>query len=66
MERAIAVKACLVSAGRVDAGKVKVVGTGEVAPATKAGDCKGNGKTPALIRCLQPNRRVEIEVTGMC
>ena len=64
MERAEAVKAYLVSAGRVDAGKVKAVGMGEGAPATKADDCKGNGKTPALISCLQPDRRVEIEVTG--
>ncbi len=64
MERAEAVKAYLVSAGRVDAGKVKTVGMGEGTPATKMEDCKGNAKTAALISCLQPDRRVEIEVTG--
>ena len=64
MERAEAVKAYLVSAGRVDAGKVKAVGMGEGTPATKAADCKGNTKTAALVTCLQPDRRVEIEVTG--
>ena len=64
MERAEAVKAYLVSAGRVDAGKVKAVGMGEGTPATKVADCKGNTKTAALVTCLQPDRRVEIEVTG--
>jgi len=64
MERAEAVKAYLVSAGRVDAGKVNAVGMGEGTPATNAADCKGNTKTAALVTCLQPDRRVEIEVTG--
>lgn len=64
LERADAVKAYLVSTGRVDAGKINAVGMGEGAPSTKADDCKGNAKTAALITCLQPDRRVEIEVTG--
>ena len=64
MERAEAVKAYLVSAGRVAADKVKAVGMGEGTPATKAEDCKGNAKTAALVSCLQPDRRVEIEVAG--
>ena len=64
MERAEAVKAYLVSAGRVDVGKIKAVGMGEGTPATKAADCKGSTKTAVLVTCLQPDRRVEIEVTG--
>ena len=38
-KRAEAVKAYLVSARRVDAGKIKAVGMGEGRPATKAADC---------------------------
>ena len=37
---------------------------GEGTPATKAADCKGSTKIAALVTCLQPDRRVEIEVTG--
>ena len=33
-------------------------------PVTKPGECKGKSKTPKLIACLQPDRRVDIEVTG--
>jgi OOP family OmpA-OmpF porin len=43
---------------------VSAVGKGESMPETKAEDCKGNKATPKLIACLQPDRRVEIEVTG--
>jgi len=64
VERAEAVKAYLVSQGRVDPGKVRAVGMGEDGPVTQAGDCKGNTQTAALISCLQPDRRVDIEVTG--
>jgi OOP family OmpA-OmpF porin len=31
---------------------------------TQPGDCKGNQASPKLIACLQPDRRVEIEVTA--
>jgi OOP family OmpA-OmpF porin len=63
-ERADAVKAYLVSAGRVDPAKISAVGKSESMPVTKPEDCKGNAPTAQLISCLQPDRRVEIEVAG--
>ncbi|MBU3697189.1 MAG: OmpA family protein, partial [Dechloromonas sp.] len=43
--------------------RVYTEGKGEKQPVT--GDkCKGNAKTAALISCLQPDRRVDIEVIG--
>ena len=62
--RADAVKAYLIDSGRIDANKVAAVGKGESMPVTKPGDCKGNSPTPKLIACLQPDRRVDIEVVG--
>jgi OOP family OmpA-OmpF porin len=58
-ERAAAVKAYLVSRG-IDANSVQASGKGEMQPMTKPDDCK-SGK---LIACLQPDRRVEVEVSG--
>ncbi len=63
-QRAEAVKAYLVSSGGFDSVKITAVGKGETTPETKPEDCKGNKATPKLIACLQPDRRVEIEVTG--
>ena len=63
-QRAEAVKSYLVSSGGFDAAKINAVGKGESTPVTQAADCKGNSPTPKLIACLQPDRRVEIEVTG--
>jgi OOP family OmpA-OmpF porin len=62
--RAEVVKAYLVSAGGIDAAKVSAVGKGETMPVTAPDACKGTRATPALILCLQPDRRVEVEVTG--
>jgi OOP family OmpA-OmpF porin len=62
--RADAVKDYLVASGKVDAGKVSSVGASESKPITKAEDCKGSKPSPKLIACLQPDRRVEIEVVG--
>ena len=64
MQRAEAVKDYLVRNGRVDPSKISAVAKGESEPVTKPQDCKGNAKSAALIACLQPDRRVEIEVSG--
>ncbi|AOF86476.1 ompA-like transmembrane domain protein [Hydrogenophaga sp. RAC07] len=63
-ERANAVKDHLVTNGRLDSSKISAVGKGETQPVTKPGDCKGNSRTAALVACLQPDRRVDVEVTG--
>lgn len=61
-QRAATVKAYLVSKG-VDAGRVSTEGRGESQPATKSGDCQG-AKSTAIVACLQPDRRVDIEIIG--
>lgn len=63
-QRADAVKSYLVSVGGVGAGKITASGRGESTPVTAAGDCVGNRPTPKLVSCLQPDRRVEVEVNG--
>ncbi len=63
-QRATAVKSYLVDTGRLDASKINVVGKGESVPVTKDGDCVGKTPTKKLIACLQPDRRVDVEVTG--
>jgi OOP family OmpA-OmpF porin len=44
--------------------KVTATGADGSDPVTKPEDCKGRTRTPALIACLQPDQRVEVEVTG--
>ena len=61
--RAAAVKDYLVGKG-VEANRVYAEGKGEKQPVT-AGKCgKSEKRTKQLIDCLQPDRRVEIEVIG--
>ena len=60
--RAASVKTYLMSKG-VEANRVHTEGKGEMQPVTKAGDCAG-AKSAKVIACLQPDRRVEIEVVG--
>ncbi len=48
----------------IDPGKITARGAGEEQPVTNADDCVGERKTRQLIACLQPDRRVEIEVQG--
>jgi OOP family OmpA-OmpF porin len=61
--RAEAVKAYVVAKG-IEPNRVYTEGKGEKQPKTKPGDCPGNRKTKKLIECLQPDRRVEIELIG--
>ena len=61
-KRAAAVKEYLVAKG-IEANRVYTEGKGEKQPVT--GDkCKGESKSKALIDCLQPDRRADIEIIG--
>ena len=60
--RAAAVKSYLLSKG-IDANRIKTEGRGETQPVTKAGECLG-AKSAKVIACLQPDRRVVVEVVG--
>lgn len=64
MQRAEAVKAYLVESAGIPADKISVTGMGETQPTTKLDECKGTKATKKLIACLQPDRRVEVEVHG--
>ena len=60
--RSAAVKTYLVSKG-IEANRVYTEGKGLTQPVT--GDkCKGKAVTKALIACLQPDRRADIEIIG--
>lgn len=59
--RAAAVKTYLVSKG-ISADRVLTSGMGELYPVTT--NCKGVTPNRDLIACLQPDRRVEVEVIG--
>ncbi|EXI92924.1 MAG: Outer membrane protein II* [Candidatus Accumulibacter sp. BA-94] len=60
--RAAAVKTYLVSKG-IDANRIYTEGKGEKNPVTKPGQCPGP-KSKKVIECLQPDRRVDIELIG--
>lgn len=61
-KRAGAVKDYLVGKG-ILADRVYAEGKGEKQPVTKTADCTGP-KSKKTVACLQPDRRVEIEVIG--
>lgn len=61
-QRAAAVATYLRSKG-IDADRIQTEGRGETQPVTTADECLG-AKTAKVIACLQPDRRVDIEVVG--
>jgi OOP family OmpA-OmpF porin len=62
VRRAETVKSYLVGKG-IAPNRVYAEGKGKSQPLTKAADCKMKNRK-ALIACLQPDRRVDVEVTG--
>jgi len=62
VRRADSVKAYLVSKG-IPANRIYTEGKGKRQPVTRPDQCKGP-KSQKVIACLQPDRRVEIEVVG--
>ena len=61
-KRAAAVKDYMVSKG-IPANRIYTEGKGSKQPVTKPGECKGP-KSAKVIACLQPDRRVDIEIIG--
>lgn len=64
LQRANAVKSYLVSHNAAPANKISTVGKGSTAPMTESGACKGVPTSAAVIACLEPDRRVDLEVSG--
>jgi len=60
MERANTVASYLVGRGKLDPDLLTVVSQGESDPVVECGDRRGE----ALIDCLSPNRRVELDIEG--
>jgi OOP family OmpA-OmpF porin len=61
-QRVATVKAYLVSRG-LEPSRMHTEGRGETQPVTRAGECDGP-RSAKVIACLQPDRRVEVEVMG--
>ena len=65
VNRAEAVKAYLATTPQLQNTTINASAKGENNPVTKPGDCVGTKPTKALITCLQPDRRVDVEMTGV-
>lgn len=61
--RAESIKTYLVAHGGIDPAKVLSEGKGSGNPVTAPGQC-GARRSRATIQCLQPDRRVDVEVSG--
>jgi OmpA-OmpF porin, OOP family len=62
--RAETVKSYLVETAGIPSEKITAQGADGGDPVTKPDECPGAKRTPKLIACLQPDRRVEVEVVG--
>jgi OmpA-OmpF porin, OOP family len=64
MRRAEMVKSYLVESSGIPEDKVTARGADGENPVTRPDECPGQKRTPQLIACLQPDRRVDVEVVG--
>ncbi len=64
LRRAESVKKYLVSINAIEANKIQAIGLGSSKPQTDSNDCKGIKTSPAIIACLQPDRRVDLDTSG--
>ena len=64
LARAGVVKNYLVTKGGFDASRITASGMGETQPLTKPGDCPASMSGAKLHTCLQPDRRVDVELSG--
>lgn len=62
--RAEAVKNHLTGSAGIAANRITATGVNGAHPVSRPGACVGQKPTPKLIACLQPDRRVEVEVSG--
>jgi len=65
LQRAEAVRAYIVASGFVPINKITTVGKGSSEPVTGEGACMGLHSSVAAIACLEPDRRVDLDVTGI-
>jgi OOP family OmpA-OmpF porin len=65
LQRAEAVKAYLATTPQLQNATITASGRGESNPMTKPGECVGTRPSRELIACLQPDRRVDVEMTGV-
>lgn len=64
VRRAETVRDYLIVTGGIAAVKLDTSGVGESQPDTRSTDCSNMKDRKALVNCLQPDRRVDIEVHG--
>jgi OOP family OmpA-OmpF porin len=64
VRRAETVRDYLIVTGGIAAVKLDTSGVGESQPETRSGECSNMKDRKALVNCLQPDRRVDIEVHG--
>jgi OOP family OmpA-OmpF porin len=65
LQRAEAVKNYLLTTPQLQNATISATGLGENNPVTKPGDCVGTKPTKALKACLQPDRRVDVKMSGV-
>jgi OOP family OmpA-OmpF porin len=64
LQRAEAVKSYLVERDAIPANKITTVGKGKSQPVTGVGACKNLPTSVDVIACLEPDRRVDVDVIG--